>query len=99
MLYPALEELSQRSHLGKANDVGVPIDKPLDTEVLWGSCLAGLWDSRKLSSNRWRGFSMGKVALLLSDIPYWHIMLRKREGGNGLTWKNVSRLYNITINN
>lgn len=53
----------------------IPNDRPLDTEVLWGSFLTGLWDSKKLSSSRCRAFSMGNVALLLSDMPYWHIIL------------------------
>lgn len=54
----------------------IPNDRPLDTDVLCGSFLTGLWDSKKLSSSRCRAFSMGNVALLLSDMPYWHIILR-----------------------
>lgn len=53
----------------------LPKERPLVKSELSGWLRAGLCDSRTLSSRRWRGFSVGNVALLLSTTLSWHIML------------------------
>lgn len=78
----------------------LPRVKPLDTDVLRGSFGVGLWDSRKLSSSKWRVFSTGKEALRLSDMPCWYIVLRTKTKHRQATGKSLETgsKKNTTIN-
>lgn len=75
----------------------LPKDRPLDTDVLCGSFLTGLWDSKKLSSSRCRVFSLGNVALLLSDIPYWYIILWTESNHETTKEHNPNKKWNTSM--